>query len=65
MLSLLTRWIDDDSGQDLIEYALLATAIGLAGVLGINFLSNAMHDTYITWDAAVQSPELVEVPDPQ
>jgi Flp pilus assembly pilin Flp len=65
MLSLLTQLIQDDRGDDLIEYALLASAIGLAGFVGITFVSNALNATYLTWDDAVQSDALVEMPDPQ
>ena len=30
-----SRWIGDDSGQDLIEYALLTSFLGIAGLLGM------------------------------
>jgi Flp pilus assembly pilin Flp len=49
----------DESGQDLIEYALLATALGFAAVAGVSFLSNAMNSSYQSWDNAVQSDPLV------
>jgi hypothetical protein len=57
-------WLVDDRGQDLIEYALLSSAIGLAGYLALNFLTDAMNTTYTSWDTAVQSDAAVEVPDP-
>lgn len=62
--TLLRRWFSDEYGQDLIEYALLTAAIGFAGVVAFNFLSDAMNSTYTSWDTAVQSDALVEVPDP-
>ena len=58
------RLLSDDTGQDLIEYALLSSAIGLAGYLALNYLTGAMNTTYGSWDTAVQSDALVEVPDP-
>ena len=58
------RWRSEEDGQDLIEYMLLGATIAFAGVIGFNFLSNAMETTYTSWDAAVQSDALVEVPDP-
>ena len=62
--TLLRRWLTEDEGQDLLEYVLLGATIGFAGVLAFNFLSDAMNGTYASWDTAVQSDELVEVPDP-
>jgi pilus assembly protein Flp/PilA len=32
----LTRWWKDESGQDLVEYALVAACVGLASVTGIH-----------------------------
>jgi Flp pilus assembly pilin Flp len=64
MAGLVRRWYSDESGQDLIEYALLTTFIGLAGFVGINALGGALNTTYTSWDVAGQSDALVEVPDP-
>jgi len=61
---LVQRWWSDESGQDLIEYALLTAFVGLAGLVGINLLGGALNSSYTTWDAAGQSDALVEVPDP-
>ena len=33
---VITRLIVDESGQDMIEYALIAASIGLASVAGVN-----------------------------
>ena len=63
MLRLLTRLFADETGQDLIEYALLTGAIGFAGVVGINFLGAAINATYGSWDTGVNN--LWEVPAPQ
>jgi Flp pilus assembly pilin Flp len=65
MTRLLARWLADDRGQDLVEYALLAGAVGLAAVAGVTYLTGAMNFAYSTWDSAGQSDALVEVPDPQ
>ena len=62
---LLTRWAADDRGQDLIEYALLASFLGFAAVTGVAYLASAMNSTYSIWDSVGQSNALVEVPDPQ
>jgi Flp pilus assembly pilin Flp len=58
------RWLREEHGQDLIEYALLCSVIGFAGVVAFSFISDAMNTTYSSWDTAVQSDALVEVPDP-
>ena len=55
--------MSEETGHDLIEYALLTGALGLASVVGVNLLGAAIHATYKTWDAGVNS--LWEVPPPQ
>ena len=62
--STFLRWLSDESGQDIIEYALLCTFVGFGAVVGVNLLRIAMHDSYLAWDAAVQSDALVETPEP-
>jgi Flp pilus assembly pilin Flp len=63
MMTLLTRLLAEETGQDLIEYALLTAAIGFAGVVGINLIGAAINTTYSSWDTSVNS--LWEVPPPQ
>ena len=65
MRTLLVRWLADEDGQDLIEYALLAGFLGFAAVAGAGFLGSAMNSTYSIWDSRDQTAPLVEVPDPQ
>lgn len=64
MWTQLGHWFADESGQDLVEYVLLTTAIGIAIVLGVEALGNAMNFVYSSWDGAMQDPAVVEVPDP-
>lgn len=63
--NLLRRWLSEDDGQDLIEYALLASFVGFTMFAAAIFLSGAMHDTYTSWDTANQDKSLVEIPDPK
>lgn len=63
MTNLLRRLLLEETGQDLIEYALLTAAIGFAGVVGINLLGAAINATYASWDTGVNG--LWEVPAPQ
>jgi Flp pilus assembly pilin Flp len=62
---LLRRWLIEEDGQDLIEYALLAAFAGFAMAGSVGFISTAMRDTYTSWDTAYQKDALVEVSDPK
>jgi len=59
------RFLAEESGQDLIEYALLCSFLGFAAAAGVGLLRVAMNNTYTAWDTAGQSDALVEMPDPQ
>jgi len=45
-LDMLGRLAADDRGQDLIEYALLATFISLVAILGATSLGVALNNWY-------------------
>lgn len=62
MLALLSRLRDDDTGQDLIEYALLTVAIGLAAVAVFDQIRTAIGTTYVSWEGGVNN--LWVPPDP-
>ncbi len=49
MRSLLLRLLDDDGGQDLVEYALLTTAVALGAALGLSLLQSALGTAYGTY----------------
>jgi Flp pilus assembly pilin Flp len=46
---LITRIITEDDGQDMVEYALLAAFIGIAGWAVLMTLPGAMETTYKSW----------------
>jgi pilus assembly protein Flp/PilA len=50
MLSQITASIrelhTEESGQDLIEYALVAALIALAAVAGMNFVASAINNAF-------------------
>lgn len=50
-LALFARLFDDDSGQDLVEYALLTVVVGLAGAAAAPQISNAINFVYGEWVA--------------
>ncbi len=46
MKQLLNNLINEDSGQDLIEYALVAALVGLGAVAAMRGLSNSIGTTF-------------------
>ena len=46
---LVARFVADDGAQDLVEYALLAAFIGVAGWAIVTTLPDAMRTTYESW----------------
>lgn len=52
MSTIALRLVADDSGQDLIEYALLTTFIGLAAVVVFDVLRSSIGLVYGTWNSA-------------
>ena len=65
MKSLFVRFVRQDEGQDLIEYALLASFLGFAAMTAVTLLGAAMKSSYAAWDAAGQTDTMVDVPDPK
>ncbi len=59
MKELFKRFVQEDSGQDLIEYALLAGFISLVAVVAITTVGTGIHTVYgnlNTQVAAIPSP---------
>jgi Flp pilus assembly pilin Flp len=52
---LAVQFMSDDSGQDLIEYALLTAIISISGVLILSALSTTMGPAYSGWNTAGQN----------
>ena len=46
MKSLIVRFVREDQGQDLIEYALLATFLSLAAAVGAGAAGTALDSWY-------------------
>ncbi len=53
MKNLIVRFVREDAGQDLIEYALLAGLISLASVLAITALGTAIQGKFTAVGGAV------------
>ena len=56
------RLLGDDSGQDIVEYALLTAAICLVGIATWQSITNGIGTAYSGWDTNNQN--LWEPPDP-
>ncbi len=46
MKNLIARFAREDKGQDLIEYAMIATVVSLGAFLGAQFLGQALNKWY-------------------
>jgi pilus assembly protein Flp/PilA len=46
LVGLAVRLIKDEQGQDLVEYALIVAAVGLALITTVNQLSSAIVSLY-------------------
>ncbi len=62
MMNLLRRFLEEEHGQDLIEYALLSTVLGFAGAATFQLIMDAMGITYGKWDNNVNA--IWNTPDP-
>ena len=60
--ALLRRLLDEEHGQDLVEYALLTAAVGLAGAVAAPYISTAVSTVYGTW--VVETNDLWQSPNP-
>ena len=52
---LVASLISDDSGQDLVEYVLLAAFVALATMVGLKAIENVIGAKYVTWDTNEQN----------
>ena len=52
---VLARFVREDQGQDLIEYALLVTFIGLAGIATLPLIAQAIATAYGSWNTSTNT----------
>jgi pilus assembly protein Flp/PilA len=55
MKNLICRFIHEDEGQDLVEYALLITFIALACIIGMQQLGTAINNKYTSISTSLAS----------
>ena len=48
MKNFVVRFVREDEGQDLIEYALLAATIGLGALIGMQTVRDALNSEFTT-----------------
>ena len=60
--AFVRRLFQEDSGQDLVEYALLTMVVGFAGAVAAPLISDAIDYAYGTW--MNETNNLWESPDP-
>ena len=52
MKNLFNRFVNEEAGQDLIEYALLATFIAIVSITALRFLGAKVHKAMLPIDRA-------------
>jgi pilus assembly protein Flp/PilA len=55
MTTLFTRFVRDEQGQDLIEYALLGAFVSLAAVAGATILGTGLNSWYTDIGGAIDN----------
>ena len=55
MKPLVIRFVRDEQGQDLVEYALLITFIALACIVGMQQLGTAINNNYQSISTSLQT----------
>ena len=61
------RWLNEDYGQDIIEYALLCAFIAFAGMTILSAMGGTMRVAYLSWTDPMKQVgpgTLPETPDP-
>jgi pilus assembly protein Flp/PilA len=55
MKNLITRFVREEEGQDLIEYALIATFVSLAAAVGATALGTSLNNWYTAVSGSVDT----------
>ena len=55
MKNLIARFVREDEGQDLVEYALLIAFVALACIIGLQQLGTAINQTYQSISTTLKS----------
>jgi pilus assembly protein Flp/PilA len=52
---ILSRFLNDESGQDLVEYALVAALVALAAIAGVGRVGSAVGSVFTSVGAKITS----------
>jgi Flp pilus assembly pilin Flp len=63
VITLLRRFVRETTGQDIVEYGLLAAFIGLVGVVAWANIKSGIGDAYSGWGSGVNQLSIC-TPDP-
>jgi Flp pilus assembly pilin Flp len=63
MRRILRAFTLEQAGNDLVEYALLASVVGIAGAVALATFPGIMSAVYVSWDTGTQ--DIWEPLDPQ
>jgi Flp pilus assembly pilin Flp len=55
ILALAARFLREEGGDDLIEYALLTTCVGAVGAAAMTFFSSQIAAAYQSWNYGQQN----------
>ena len=50
ILCVVAAFIDEEEGQDLVEYALLGAFVAIVTMAGLRVIENAIGMEYVNWD---------------
>ena len=50
ILCVVAAFIDEEEGQDLVEYALLGAFVAIVTMAGLRVIENAIGSEYVNWD---------------
>jgi len=53
-MTLFERWLHDESGSDLVEYALLTATVGIMAAAALALMPGILNTVYTTWDSGTQ-----------
>jgi len=62
MVTFFRRLLREDSGQDVLEYALLAAFVAIAGAVALQAIEAAMNTAYTSWNTRTQALWVMPAP---
>ena len=51
---MLQRWLREESGSDLVEYALLASTVAILSAAALALMPGILKTVYESWDSGTQ-----------